>query len=157
METIMLQPATLSPVLFRPNETTTYHAFGDVIHFYLTGAETEGKLTAFISVTPAEGGPPPHYHANEDEWFCPLEGEAEFFIEGVWHSVPQYSLIFAPRGSVHTFRNVGETSLKILTQTSPSGFENFIKQTATVFAATGAPDGHEIERIASEHGIYFVG
>ena len=97
----------------RPHEGKVLLAFGEEVTVYLGSAETGGKFTSFVEVTPPGGGPPPHYHENEDEWFFPLEGRAEFFLDGTWKEVPIGIIVFVPRGTVHTFRNPGETPLDI--------------------------------------------
>ena len=144
------------PAIILPGEAKSLHAFGDEIFFHLGGAETGGQYTVFTDVTPPGGGPPPHYHENEDEWFFPLEGRVEFFLEGAWREVPLQSLVFIPRGTVHTFRNCGETPLKMLIHTAPAGFEIFFRRCATEFARSGPPDMQRIVEISAEHGIYFV-
>lgn len=144
------------PAVILPNTAESLQAFGDEIFVQLGGAETGGKYTVFIGVTPPGAGPPPHYHKNEDEWFFPLEGRVEFFLNGSWQEVPVGSVIFLPRGTVHTFRNCGETPLKMLTHTAPAGFEIFFERCAAEFAKPGPPDMERIIEISAEHGIHFV-
>ena len=93
---------------------------------------------------------------NEDEWFYVLEGEVEFLIDGTWQAVAVGSAVFAPRGTVHTFRNSGDKPLTMLTQTSPAGFETFFERCAEEFARPGPPDMERIVTISAEHGIHYV-
>jgi mannose-6-phosphate isomerase-like protein (cupin superfamily) len=139
-----------------PSAGRIIRAFGDEITVHLGAAETDGKYTMFTSVTPPGGGPPPHYHLNEDEWFLVLEGRVEFFKEGSWSEVPVGTAVFAPRGVVHSFRNPGTTPLKMLLHTSPCGFETFFARCEQEFAKPGPPDMARIVQIAAEHGIHFV-
>ena len=44
-------------------------AFGDELQLTVSGAETGGKYAQGLLITQPGGGPPPHVHANEDEWF----------------------------------------------------------------------------------------
>ncbi len=131
-------------------------AFGDETTVHLGGADTGGAVTAFTVVTPPGGGPPPHYHDREDEWFFPREGRVEFFLEGAWQEVPVGGAVFAPRGAVHTFRNIGETPLTMLIHTAPSGFEVFFERCAEEFSKPEGPDMDRIIEIGKEHGIHFV-
>jgi len=126
-----------------PDEGQVLHAFGDQIMIHLGGADTGG-------------GPPPHYHENEDEWFLPLEGQVSFLLEGAWKEVPLGSVVFAPRGTVHTFKNTGDAPLRMLTQVTPGGMEVFFERCAAVFAEGGPPDMGLIVEISAEHGIFFV-
>ena len=139
-----------------PEACEMFPAFGNEMTVLLSGADTGGKLAMCIDVTPPGGGPPPHYHLNEDEWFFPLEGEVEFLLNGEWQAVAVGTAVFVPRGTVHTFRNVGSGYLKVLVQTTPSGFEIFFERCAAEFAKPGPPDMARITDIAAEHGIHFV-
>jgi mannose-6-phosphate isomerase-like protein (cupin superfamily) len=143
-------------VVTGPHEAPPLRAFGDEIYVHLGGAETGGQYTAFTDITPPGSGPPPHYHENEDEWFFPLEGRVEFFLDGSWQEVPVQSVVFIPRGMVHTFRNCGDRPLTMLIHTAPSGFEIFFKRCAEEFAKPGPPDMGRIVEIGAEHGIHFV-
>lgn len=139
-----------------PEGSKVLHAFGDEMTVLLSGADTGGRLAMCLDVTPAGGGPPPHYHSHEDEWFFPLEGEVEFFIDGEWRAVAVGTAVFVPRGTIHTFRNSGSEPLKMLVQTTPAGFETFFERCAEEFAKPGPPDMARIMEISAEHGIHFV-
>ena len=152
----MNKQPTPSTCVVPPSVGRVIRAFGDEITVHLSAAETDGKYTLFTDVTPPGGGPPPHYHLNEDEWFFVLEGHAEFFRDNVWAEVPVGTAIYIPKGVVHTFRNRGDKPLRMLLQTSPSGFENFFARCAEEFAKPGPPDMKRIIEISAEHGIHFV-
>ena len=131
-------------------------AFGEEVTVLLGGNETGGQFTLFCEVTPPGGGPPPHYHLDEDEWFYVLEGQASFLVDGQWQDVPVGTALFMPRGVVHTFRNVGPAPLKMLVTTRPSGFEQFFGKCQEEFTRPGGPDYQRITEISAEHGIHFV-
>jgi quercetin dioxygenase-like cupin family protein len=132
------------------------HAFGDEVRLHLTGKETGGLQTLWTEITPPGGGPPPHYHLNEDETFFVQEGRVAFFKDGGWTEVAPGTAAFMPRGVVHTFKNVGSTPLRMLISTSPSGFEDFFGRCAAEFSKPGGPAMERIVGIAAEHGIHFV-
>ena len=139
-----------------PNATKApLRAFGDEAEILLSGADTDGKFTMWLETTPPGGGPPPHYHENEDEWFFVLEGSPEFYVNG-WTKVAPGGTVFVPKGTVHTFRNAGDSHLKMLIHTSPSGFETFFASCAEEFARSSTPDMERILEISAKHGIYFV-
>jgi mannose-6-phosphate isomerase-like protein (cupin superfamily) len=64
----------------RQNEGRVLHAFDEEVIIHLDGERTDGKLTMWTEVTPPGGGPPPHYHLNEDETFRVLEGRAAVIL-----------------------------------------------------------------------------
>jgi quercetin dioxygenase-like cupin family protein len=153
----MKTESTLPPALVPAGNGTRLRAFGDEIQIHLGAAQTGGKVTLFTDTTPPGGGPPPHYHLNEDEWFYVLEGRVSFLVQGKWQEpVGPGAVAFAPRGVVHSFKNAGDTPLRQLITTSPSGFETFFSRCAEEFAKPGGPDMQRIVAISAEHGIHFV-
>jgi quercetin dioxygenase-like cupin family protein len=146
----------LPVVLTSAASAPSYRAFGDEITFLLTGEQTGGQYTLFLETTPPGSGPPPHWHENEDEIFHVLEGRVSFFADGKWTETGPGTSVFAPRKSVHTFKNTGDQPCRMVITTSPAGFEKFFTQAAEVFAKPGAPNVGRAIAIANEHGIYFV-
>ena len=73
-----------SSLLKRANEGRTLRAFGHAVVILLDGEQTGGKFTAFLNVTPPGGGPGPHYHEHEDEWFYVVEGRVSFLLNDTW-------------------------------------------------------------------------
>ena len=151
----MIEETQTGVVAVAPERMLVLEAFGDRVTFCLTGLETGGKYSAFLTETAPGCGPPPHYHEREDEWFVVLEGRAEFFRDGEWSEVPQGSSVFAPRGSVHAFRNAGDTMLRQLVHTSPAGFENFFGAMAEEWRREGGVDMDEVIRRSADFGIRF--
>jgi quercetin dioxygenase-like cupin family protein len=131
-------------------------AFGDEVTIKLTGEQTGGKFTLWINITPPGGGPPPHYHLDEDELFMVREGTLRFFANDQWTQVGPGGVVFAPRRTVHTFRNVGDSPSRMTILTQPSGFEVFFARCAEEFKRPGGPDMERIVAISAEHGIHFV-
>lgn len=145
-----------TPVITPPGQGRIIRAFGEEAEFLITGEQTGGRFTQWIETTPPGGGPPPHYHTQEDENFYVIEGSAEFFRDGTWTAATPGTVVFMPKGEVHSFRNSGATPLKMLITTMPSGFETFFARCAEEFAKPGAPDMPRIIEISAEHGIHFV-
>ena len=145
-------PSSIVP----PDQAEVIRAYGDEVSIHLGEKHNGGVFTMFTDITPPAGGPPPHFHTLEDEWFHVLEGQIEFLIDGVWSgAVPVGTTVFAPRNSFHTFRNAGDTPHKMLMHTAPSGFESFFKKSETEFHKEGGPDMARILQIGAEFGIYF--
>jgi quercetin dioxygenase-like cupin family protein len=145
----------ISPAIVPANVAEVIRAYGDEIRVHLGGKHTGGQYTMFTDTTPPGGGPPPHFHVEEDEWWFVLEGRPSFLIEGRWREVPMGSNVFAPRNSMHTFKNVGDAPLKMLVHTTPAGFETFFKQSEVEFQKGGTLNMKRILEIGAEHGIYF--
>ena len=145
-----------TPSLIQPGQDLVLKAFGAEARFHLTGAQTEGRYTMFTEVTPPGGGPPPHVHANQDEWFHVLEGRVAFFLDNQWTEAGVGVSAFIPRGTPHTFKNVGDVPLKLLIHVAPAGFEDFYAEAAAEFARPEGPDMNRTMEIASRHGIQIL-
>jgi quercetin dioxygenase-like cupin family protein len=131
-------------------------AFGAEMIFHLTGEQTGGRFMLATIIAPPGDGPPPHYHQNEDETFLVQEGRISFFLDGQWREVEPGTMVFAPKLSVHTLKNIGDTLARILCSASPAGFELFFARCEQEFQKLGGPDMARIAEISAEHGIHYV-
>jgi mannose-6-phosphate isomerase-like protein (cupin superfamily) len=147
---------TLSPAIVRPGEGRRRHLFGEDITIQLDGTQTGGLFTAFLEVTAPGGGPPPHVLADCDEWFFVLDGAVEFLHGDAWENGSPGSTFFAPRGTVHTFRNTGSAPARVLVHAAPAGIEVFFDRAHELFAGPGGPNLSQTVGLAGEHGIRFV-
>lgn len=132
------------------------HAFGGALTLHVGGEETGGRLALLTIITPPGGGPPTHYHLNEDECFMVEEGTMSFFCDGKWTDVDAGGVVFMPRTSIHTFKNNGNEPTRMTVTATPSGFEVFFAQCAEEFAKPGGPDMERIVAISAEHRIHYV-
>ena len=146
----------LHPALTLAGQAPVLRAFGDEAQVLISGDQTGGKCAMILEITPPGGGPPPHWHDHEDETFFVLEGRASFLANGDWTEVPPSTAAFLPKGSIHTFKNVGNTPLKMLVQVTPAGFEVFFARCAAEFLKLAGPDMAQILTAANAHGIHFL-
>jgi mannose-6-phosphate isomerase-like protein (cupin superfamily) len=105
-----------------------YWGPGDEITFLITGAETNGDIfMAELSIPPA-GGPPPHIHQKEDESFYVREGTLAIRVGDRTVNVSPGDFVYVPRGTVHCFKNTGNTRAKMLVTFTPAGMEKFFEE-----------------------------
>jgi mannose-6-phosphate isomerase-like protein (cupin superfamily) len=105
-----------------------YWGPGDEVTFLITGEETDGAVfMAELSVPPA-GGPPPHIHHREDESFYIREGTLAIRVGDRTVNVSPGDFVHVPRGTVHCFKNTGNTQAKMLVTFTPGGMEKFFEQ-----------------------------
>jgi quercetin dioxygenase-like cupin family protein len=148
-------PPAGSSLLVRANEGRTLHAFGHAVVVLLNGKQTGEKFTAFLNITPPGGGPGPHYHDREDEWFYIVEGRVSFFINGTWTDVFPGDCIYSPRGLVHGFKNNTDQPIRVFINIAPAGFERFFSEVAEEWAQP-EPDTSRITAIAEKYGLHSV-
>ena len=144
------------PVIVAPGAGAALRAFGEEVTVKLGAGQTGGSLSLWVEVTPPGGGPPPHYHLNEDELFLVQQGRVQFLVGGRWEEPGEGAVVYVPRGNVHGFRNAGDAPSRMWVLTTPSGFETFIGRCAQEFARPGGPDMAKVMGISAEHGIHFV-
>ena len=145
--------STLTPTIVQPGIGKNLHAFGNILTVILSRDQTGNQLSVMSEVTPPGGGPPMHVHHREDEIFLIVEGRMSCCVNDEWTEVQPGGVVYLPRGTPHTFRNVGETPSRHWIITTPSGFEVFFSRCADEFAKAGGPDMGRIAEIFSEHGI----
>jgi mannose-6-phosphate isomerase-like protein (cupin superfamily) len=134
---------------------------GKLVTFKITSHQTGGAYSLFEVTAQPGAGPPPHVQHREDEAFCVLEGEYEFLIEGRTINVETGSVIYVPKGNLHTYNNVGVSIGKMLVSQTPGGlherfFEEIgeeMKDGSTPPASEDPPDMESVARIAAEYGI----
>jgi quercetin dioxygenase-like cupin family protein len=134
------------------NSIKTFPVFGEPVEVLIPGESTGGLSTTLTQVSPPGGGPPPHSHQNEDETFFPLEGDYEFLHGGEWRKVKPGQAIHAKRGSVHTFRNVGTQTGKMLIFVAPSGIEKYLEEISVLALPADMP---QLLAISERYGIAF--
>ena len=147
---------TPSARIVRPGEGNRVRAFGNEIEFKLSGEQTADSLTVGLASVPAGNGPPPHVHHSEDELFLILEGEYRIYLNGDWTTVGPGTVVYLPRGSVHTFQVAGDKPGRHWTLQTPSGFERYYAQAGEILAAPGKPDLVRLAAITKEYGAEFV-
>lgn len=90
-------------------------------------AESEGAYVALVGVfPPGEPGPPPHTHPTTDEAFYLASGEATFLLGDRELTMKSGSLVFVPRGVVHTVWNSGSDPVHGVILISPGDREHIV-------------------------------
>jgi mannose-6-phosphate isomerase-like protein (cupin superfamily) len=144
------------------NPTERIWIVGDTMTFKATGESTGGSLALVENLTAPDGGPPPHIHTREDEFFYVLDGSFEIRIGDELRAVGPGGFAYVPRGTVHNFRNTAETPSRILAGFTPSGMEGFFRESGRPATDDGpAPpvDQDEIARTmaaAPKYGLEAV-
>jgi mannose-6-phosphate isomerase-like protein (cupin superfamily) len=92
---------------------------GDLYTFKFSGeALSVTELTAF-----PQNGPPPHIHLREDESFWVLDGEFSVSLGERRLTAGQSAFVHIPKGTLHTYKNIGSTPGRMIILLTPGGFE----------------------------------
>ena len=120
--------ATAKRYAIAPGEGERIWIVGDTMTFKATGESTGGNLLLFENLTAPGGGPPPHIPTREEEFFHVLDGTFEIRIGDEVHALGPGGYAYAPRGTVHNFRNTAATPSRILVGFTPAGIEGFFRE-----------------------------
>lgn len=104
----------------RFNEPLPVHD-GDVFYCKVSAKDTDGDLYIFESTRANKGGPPLHYHFEQDEWWYILEGEFLFKVGDQTFTATNGDSVFGPRMIPHAFAKINEGPSRLLMAFQPAG------------------------------------
>ena len=138
-------------------EGRTIHVVGDDLVIKVSSRDTGGAFTMFESRTLPLHGPPLHLHREQDETFLVLEGNYLFEVDGQEIYAGPGSTVFAPRGSRHTFQNVGTAPGRMVTTVVPGGLDLFFEELEEAAPRGATPDPVRLAPLFDAHGLELLG
>ena len=91
-----------------PEKARAIHWLGSRATFFAMSAETDSAYAIWMDEPPPGGGPIPHVHTREEEFFYVLEGNLTFWCAGQEFKATPGAFIGLPKGLGHQFRNEGD-------------------------------------------------
>jgi mannose-6-phosphate isomerase-like protein (cupin superfamily) len=140
-----------------PGEGRPIHVLGDEIIVKISSRDTAGKFTVFEGRTRPKSGPPLHVHYTQDEWWLVLEGEYLFEVDGRPIVARAGDTVFAPRGSRHTFQNIGETIGRVMTTAVPGGLDTFFEELEQIVPRGAALDPKQVLPLFNRYDLALLG
>lgn len=128
---------------------------GDSAFVMTSTRDTHGSLTVIELVIAPKNGPALHTHLREDEVWFVLEGDFRFKAGDEMFWVSEGGLAFGPRGTPHSFQNIGDAPARLLVITAPSGAERLFEDYADLLPGPVDPDA--FADIARANWVEFVG
>jgi quercetin 2,3-dioxygenase len=122
----------------------------DITEILAKREQTGGALGLFRQIIAPKSGPPTHIHRANDEFFYIVSGEFSFKLSDRIVSTPPGSIVFVPRGTAHTFQNVGTEPGVLLVGVTPGGLEQ-------MFAERQGVDSETEGRLMKMHSMEIVG
>ncbi len=147
-----LAPHPSHSLVVKCEEGERYWLAGDEYTIKVGGDKTGNRLCVVHFLIPPGGGPIPHIHTRDDEFFYVLLGTAQFYADGSLASGTTGDMAILPRGIPHCFRNLSVDNSEFLTFVSPSGFDDFIRTAGSVSVpgiAPPRPNSEERDRLQS--------
>jgi len=129
---------------------------GDTFYTKVSTKDTEGDIYVFESKRIKEGGPPHHYHFDQDEWWYVLQGEFLIKVGDVVQTAKAGDSVFGPRKVPHSFAKVGEGEGRLLMFFQPAGrMEEFFTKLSQ--GATKGLTAEQQDQFRIDHGFKIVG
>jgi quercetin dioxygenase-like cupin family protein len=154
--------ATPAPKIVTIDEGEEVTPFGIRMRVMLSKEETGGTFSALVCHHQPGEGPPPHYHTEQDEYFYVLTGAYEMTLAGETQICGPGTMVYIPRGTVHSFRNNGDEAASHLDWTLPGGQETYFREITEATRDAGESGfGEEvmakIGEINRRHDTHFPG
>ena len=119
--------ATLQPMIVPAEAAEQIRPFGIDMKVLLGAEHTGGSFSAILGeIAPGEG-PPPHLHRDREEYFFVLEGTYALGVNGRQSTIGPGTLVFVPRGTVHTFKNISDKVGRLLEWTIPGSNGDYFR------------------------------
>jgi quercetin 2,3-dioxygenase len=122
----------------------------DVTEMYATCLQTGGSLGLLKQIIAPKSGPPTHVHLTEDEFFYVLKGDFKVKLGDQIIDALAQSVMFVPRGVLHTFQNAGSDSGELLVGVIPGGLEGMMVEGPGV-------DKEAVKALAKKYNMEVVG
>jgi quercetin dioxygenase-like cupin family protein len=120
----------------------------------LTTEATGGAISVIIACHKPGEGPPDHVHCNQEEMFFIVEGTYELTVGDQTSTAGPGTLVFIPRHVVHRFKNVGDTTARMLDWSLPGGQDHYFTAIAEL-AAGGGFTGEKAMEISQKFDTNF--
>ncbi len=131
------------------------YVVGEYFHCKLSAGDTGGNLCIYDTVRVKKGGPPLHYHHDQDEWFFVREGEFLFKVGDDNFRLTAGDTLFAPRKVPHTFANISERGVLMIAYQPAGTMEQFLRDASELLSKNPTTD--EWHALCRVHGVEIVG
>src|SRR5215468_11176517 len=136
-------------------DADTIRPFGIDIKVMIAAAQTGGACSVLIAELKPGDGPPPHLHRDHDEYFFVLEGTISLVVDGKERIAAPGTLAFVPRGTTHSFKNIGASTARLLEWTVPGDNEPYFRAVCEM-EANGGFDPKRLAEINEQFATEFI-
>jgi quercetin dioxygenase-like cupin family protein len=140
--------------IVKPEQALPIKPFGLDMKVLLTTEATGGALSVIMGCHEPGEGPPDHVHFSQEEVFFIVEGTYELTVGDQTSTAGPGTIVFIPRNVVHRFKNIGNTTARMLDWSLPGGQDHYFKAISEL-AAGGGFTGEEAMAISKTFDTNF--
>ena len=100
-----------------------YRVLGEHVIVNLSSDATAGHFSLCTITSPPGNAPPPHAHSDCDEVIRILDGRYEVLLGNRTEVIGPGTIVFVPRGTMHAYKNRGQSPGRLVSIQTPGGFE----------------------------------
>lgn len=142
------------PIAVKKGEGELMPVLGTQVRFLLEAARTGHNFSLMEVELPKDAGPPPHDHPWDEAYYI-IEGEVWFLVEDKEQVFSAGDFVYAPGGTLHSFRGAGERPARVLVFDAPATAEGFFREAAR--EVVNYPDDlRKVPEIGTRHGLRFM-
>ncbi len=109
-----------NPKVVSPKDVAAIQGYCGLVWELIDTKNTDAQRLNLAQVNIDEGrAAQPHLHRQTEELYFIIEGQGEVTIRANVYGVSQSYAVLIPPGYVHTIRNTGRTTLRLLAINSP--------------------------------------
>jgi len=146
----------IEPRITRSPDAETIRPFGIDMRVMIAAAQTGGMCSVLIGELKPGEGPPPHLHRGHDEYFFVLESTMSLVVDGNESTVVPSTLVFVPRGTTRSFKNIGASTARLLEWTVPGENERYFRAVYEM-EVNGGFDPKRLAEINERFATEFIG
>ena len=146
----------IEPRITQSEDAESIRPFGIDMKVMIGAAQTGGTCSVLIGELKPGDGPPPHRHRDHDEYFFVLESTISLVVDGKESTVAPSTLVFVPRGTTHSFKNIGASTARLLEWTVPGNNERYFRAVYEM-EVNGGFDPKRLAEINEQFATEFIG
>lgn len=142
------------PITVKKGEGERMPVLGTNVRFLLEAARTDHTFSLMEVELPKDQGPPPHDHPWDEAYYI-IDGDVWFLVDDKEMVVSAGDFVYAPGGTLHSFRGAGEKPARVLVFDAPATAEGFFREAARE-VVTYPDDLVRVPEIGARHQLRFV-
>ena len=141
-------------VIVKKGEGESLSVLGAGVRFLLEAAKTGHNFSLMEVELPRDQGPPPHDHPWDEAYYV-IDGDVWFLVDDKEYVVGRGDFVYAPGGTVHSFRGAGDTPARVLVFDAPATAEGFFRDASREIVNI-PEDFAKVPEIGARHGMRFL-